>query len=121
MDALADLFRVEMPAWEIVVRGSAIYLFLFAVFRFVVRRDVGAVGIADLLVLVLVADAAQNAMAGGYTTVTKGVILVATLIFWNVRFDRLAFRFPAFARLSQPPALPLIASGRYFHRNLRRE
>ena len=68
MDALVDLFRVEMPVWEIVVRGSAVYLSLWAIFRFVVHRDVGAVGIADILVLVLVADAAQNAMSGGYHT-----------------------------------------------------
>ena len=89
-----------MPVWEIVVRGSAIYLSLWAIFRFVVHRDVGAVGIADILVLVLVADAAQNAMAGGYHTVGEGLVLIATLIAWNVLFDWLAYRFPAFARLA---------------------
>jgi uncharacterized membrane protein YcaP (DUF421 family) len=121
LDALADLMRVEMPVWEIVVRGSLVYLALFALFRFVVRRDIGAVGIADILVLVLVADAAQNAMAGGYETVGEGLILVATLIGWNLAFDWLAWRYPAFARFAQPPSLPLIRDGRYLHRNLRRE
>lgn len=121
LDALADLMRVEMPVWEIVVRGSLVYLALFALFRFVVRRDIGAVGIADILVLVLVADAAQNAMAGGYETVGEGLILVATLIGWNLAFDWLAWRYPAFARFAQPPSLPLIRNGRYLHRNLRRE
>jgi uncharacterized membrane protein YcaP (DUF421 family) len=121
MDALVDLFRVQMPVWEIVVRGSAIYLSLWALFRFVVHRDVGAVGIADILVLVLVADAAQNAMAGEYRTISEGLILIATLIGWNVLFDWLAYRFPAFARFAQPRAMVLIRDGRYIHRNMRRE
>jgi uncharacterized membrane protein YcaP (DUF421 family) len=119
--AAIDLFRVEMPVAEILLRGSAIYLGLFAIFRFVVHRDVGAVGLADILVLVLVADAAQNAMAGEYKTIGEGLVLVATLVFWNVLFDWLAYRFPAFARFAQAPALPLIRNGRYLHRNMRRE
>jgi uncharacterized membrane protein YcaP (DUF421 family) len=121
LDPVLDLFRIEMPVWELVFRGSAIYLTLFAIFRFVVHRDVGAVGIADILVLVLVADAAQNAMAGGYRTVSEGVVLVATLIGWNVLLDWLAWRFPAFARFAQAPSLLLVRDGRYLHRNLRRE
>ena len=121
MEHLADLFRVEMPVWEIVIRGSAIYLSLFAIFRFVVHRDVGAVGIADILVIVLVADAAQNAMSGEYRTISEGLILVATLIFWNVLFDWAAFRFPWFARIAQPSPMVLVRNGRYVRRNMRRE
>ena len=121
MDAFAALFRIEVPVWETIVRGSAIYLSLFALFRFVVRRDIGAVGIADLLVLVLVADAAQNAMAGSYQTITDGLILVATLIFWNVLFDWLAYHFPAFERFAQAPSVRLVQNGRYLRRNMRRE
>ncbi len=60
------LFGIQMPIPEIVLRGSAIYWFLFAIFRLALRRDVGAVGIADVLLLVLIADASQNAMAGDY-------------------------------------------------------
>jgi len=121
MDGVAELFRIDVPVWETIVRGSAVYLSLFAIFRFVVRRDIGAVGIADLLVLVLVADAAQNAMAGTYTTITDGLILVLTLIFWNVLFDWLAYRFPAFERFMQGPPVLLIQNGRYLRRNMRRE
>ena len=121
MEQLADLFRVEMPVWEIVLRGTAVYLCLFAIFRFVVHRDVGAVGIADILVIVLVADAAQNAMAGEYRTISEGLILVATLVFWNVLFDWAAYRFPWFERFAQPRQLTLVRNGRYLRRNMRRE
>jgi hypothetical protein len=44
---------------------------------------VGAVGVADILVLVIVADAAQNAMSGEYKSVTDGAILVGTIVAWD--------------------------------------
>jgi uncharacterized membrane protein YcaP (DUF421 family) len=97
------------------------YWFLFLLFRFVLRRDVGAIGIADMLLLVLLADAAQNAMAGGYESISDGVVLVATIAFWNWLLDLAAFRVPALRRLLEPKALPLVQDGRLLRRHLRRE
>ena len=116
-----ELFSLSMPLAEIIIRGSAMYWFLFIVFRFVIRRDIGAVGIADVLVLVIVADAAQNAMSGEYTSVTDGMVLVATLIAWNVLLDWLSFRFSFFRRFAEPQPIRLIWQGRMLIRNMRRE
>lgn len=116
-----EMFGLSMPVAEIIVRGTAVYWFLFLIFRFIIRREVGAVGIADILVLVIVADASQNAMAGEYTSVTDGLILVSTLIGWNFVFDWLSFRFPAFARFAQPTPLHLIKEGQMNKRNMRKE
>ena len=121
MDDLIALFRVETPVWEIVLRGSAIYWLLFLLFRFVVRRDMGAVGIADLLVLVLVADAAQNAMAGDYRTIGDGAILILTLIGWNVALDWVAFRVSWVRRFAEPRPLPLVRQGKLIARNLQNQ
>lgn len=115
------LFTFSVPPLELVVRGSAMYWFLFVVFRLVPRRDVGGIGVADVLLLVLVADAAQNAMAGDYRSISDGFVLVATIIGWNVAIDSAAFRFPALRRLVQPMETPLVRDGRILHRNLRRE
>jgi len=116
-----ELFSLSMPLAEILVRGSAMYWFLFLIFRFVIRRDIGAVGIADLLVLVIVADASQNAMAGEYTSVTDGMVLVATLIGWNVFLDWLSYRFPVVRKLAEPEPVKLIKDGKMLRRNMRRE
>ena len=59
-------FGITMNPAELVIRGTLVYWFLFLIFRFVMRRGTGALGIADLLLLVLLADASQNAMSGGY-------------------------------------------------------
>ena len=117
----SELFGLSVHPAELIARGTAMYIFLFLMFRFVVRRDVGAIGIGDVLLLVIVADAAQNAMAGEYTSVTDGCILVATLMFWNVAIDFLSFRFPRFRRFAEPAVLLLIKNGEMQRRNLRRE
>ncbi len=115
------LFGFSMPMTELMIRGSVMYWFLFFIFRFVVRRDIGAVGLGDLLILVIVADAAQNAMAGEYTTVSDGMVLVGTLIGWNVVLDWSSFRFPALRRFAEPNPLALIKDGRMLIRNMRKE
>jgi len=121
MDQLGELFKLSLPLWEIIVRGSVIYLSLVALFRFVVRRDVGGVGIADLLVIVLIADASQNAMAGEYKTLADGLVLICTLLGWNLLLDWLSYRFPKIRRLVEADKLLLVENGRILERNLRKE
>lgn len=117
----AELFRFSVPPAELIVRGSVMYLFLFALFRIVVKRRIGAIGVADLLVLVIIADAAQNAMAGEYRTISDGMVLVTTIIAWNHLLDFLAWRFAAVRRLLEPSPLLLIDRGRVLRRHLRLE
>ena len=116
-----EAFALGLSPLELFARGTAMYWFLFVVFRFVVRRDVGSVGVADILILVIVADAAQNAMSGEYNSVADGFVLVGTLIFWNVLLDRLSFHFPAFRVFATAPPLCLVLNGQLQRRNLRRE
>jgi uncharacterized membrane protein YcaP (DUF421 family) len=118
---LAPLFRFGVDPLELVLRGSAVYWFLFLLFRFVLRRDAGSLGIADILLLVLIADASQNAMAGGYDTVLDGFVLVGTLLGWNWLLDWASFRFNAVRRFAEPAPLVLVRRGRILARNLRRE
>lgn len=117
----AGLFNFSVPVLETVIRGTVVYWFLFVIFRFVIRRDVGAVGLADVLILVVVADASQNAMAGEYTSISDGLVLVSTLIGWNVLFDWLSYRFLWFRRIADSSALCLVKNGRVQRRNMRRE
>jgi uncharacterized membrane protein YcaP (DUF421 family) len=90
-------------------------------FRFVMRRDVGAIGIADVLLVVIIADAAQNAMDDDYQSITEGIVVVGTLIMWNVVTNWMSFKFRPFERFAEPPPLLLIRDGRTLERNLRRE
>lgn len=121
MDQLRELFSFSLPVWEIILRGTVIYLSLVLLFRFVVRRDIGAVGIADLLVIVLIADASQNAMAGEYKTLADGLVLICTLLGWNVFLDWATYRFPLIKKFVEGDKLLLVENGRLVHRNLRKQ
>jgi uncharacterized membrane protein YcaP (DUF421 family) len=116
-----EIFGISVSPLELIIRGTAMYLFLFLLFRVVVRRRVGAIGMADILILVIIADAAQNAMSGEYKSITEGAILVGTIMFWNVAIDWLNFRVPALRPWLEPPPMLLIQNGRILHRNLRHE
>jgi uncharacterized membrane protein YcaP (DUF421 family) len=118
---LRSIFALTVHPGELILRGTAIYWFLFLLLRFVLRRDIGSIGIADVLLLVLLADAAQNAMAGGYESVTDGWILVATIGGWNWLLDLAGYRFPLLRRFLEPRPLPLVRNGKLMHRNLRHE
>lgn len=115
------IFELTVDPAELVVRGTVMYWFLFLLLRFVLRRDIGSIGVADVLLLVVIADAAQNAMSGGYESVTDGIVLVATIAAWNWLLDVAAYRFPGFRRLMEAQPLPLVQQGKLLHRNLRRE
>ena len=106
---------------EVFVRGSLLYLALFTLIRVVVRRRMGSLAPSDLLVLVLLSDAAQNGMTGQYNSVSDGVVLCATIIFWATAFDWLGFRFAWFRRLLEPEPLELVEGGRFLHANMKRE
>lgn len=126
MDALVNIdwkhvFEPTVPAAELVLRGSLIYLGIFSVLRFLTRREAASISLPDLLMVVLIADAAQNAMSDSYGSVTDGAVLVGTIIFWNYVLDRLAYRYAAVARFVHPPPLPLIRNGRMLRRNMREE
>lgn len=116
-----EIFALSVSPWELVVRGTAMYLFLFLLFRVVVKRRVGSIGMADILILVIVADAAQNGMSGDYRSVTDAFILVATLVGWNMLIDWLTFRIPRLQSILEPPPLLLIDKGRVLWRHLRLE
>jgi uncharacterized membrane protein YcaP (DUF421 family) len=119
--ALSELFRFNVAPLELVVRGTCVYWFLFLLFRFVLRRDAGSMGIADILLLVIIADASQNAMAGGYDTIAEGFVLVATIAGWNWLMDWLSWRYNTVRRFTEAPPLVLVRHGRIIGRNLRRE
>lgn len=123
MDGAIDWDALLVPSMhvgEIVLRGTAVYLFLFFLLR-MLRREAGHIGISDMVVVVLIADAAQNAMASEYTSLTEGAILVATIAFWDYFLDWLSFRVRAVRRLLRPVPLILIENGRLQRQNLSRE
>jgi uncharacterized membrane protein YcaP (DUF421 family) len=115
----AELFIPTHSVAEMMVRGTLMYLALFLIFRFTIQRQSSAIGIADLLVVVIIADAAQNAFAKEYRSITEGVVLVLTIVLLDFVLDWLAYRTSFFAWLTKPPPLPLVENGKMLFKNMR--
>ena len=123
MQGTIDWHELLVPSGnvlELVLRVSAMYLLILAGFR-VFRREAGSLSVSDLLVVVLIADAAQNGMAGEYKSLTEGAIAVGTIFLWNYALDWLAYRSRIVHWLLHPPPLALVRNGQLQARNLRAE
>ncbi len=105
---------------EVIIRGTIMYLGMFVLLR-IFRRQAGSVGIADLLVIVVIADAAQNGMAGESKSITEALLLIFTIVIWDWLFDLLGFKSKFWARILEPDPLLLIRNGRIIKKNLEQE
>ena len=115
------MFALQGSALEPIIRGTIMYFCLFLLFRLVIRRRVGAIGISDLLLVVVIADAAQSGLSGEAKSVTEALLVVVTIFAWNWLLDWLNYRVPALHRILEAPPLPLIENGLLLRRNMRHE
>ncbi|MFL5758307.1 MAG: DUF421 domain-containing protein [Thermomicrobiales bacterium] len=113
-------FVPDIPLLEIFIRGTIVYLAIFLLLG-LLRRGTGGITMSDLLVLIIIADAAQNAMASTYDSLTDGMCLVIVIIGWSYALDWLGFHFPRIRRLTYPNPLLLIRGGHAVQPHLRRE
>lgn len=114
-------FVPSVSPFEIILRGTVMYLSLFILLRVVLKRQSGNFALADLLLIVLIADASQNGMAADYKSATDGLLLVLTLVFWNYAMDWLGYRFKSLQNWVFPGPLPLVENGKMLRENMRQE
>lgn len=114
------MFIPSSSVAEMIVRGTITYWFCFLYIRFF-RRGSGQLSISDVLLITLISDAAQNAMAGTYESVTEGAVLVGVLVFWDYALNWLGYRSIFFDRLSSPEPILLIKDGVLQKQTMKRE
>lgn len=115
-----SMFIPTQSVLEVFLRGTLMYLGMFVLLR-IFRRQAGAIGTADLLVVVIIADAAQNGMAGEAKSITEAMLLIGTIILWDYVLDFLANKSEFFKKLIEPKDLLLISDGKVLRRNLHKE
>jgi uncharacterized membrane protein YcaP (DUF421 family) len=111
----------DVAVVEIFLRGTIIYLFLFFALRVILKREAAGVGISDVLVIVLIADAVQNGMAGTYQSVPDALVLATTIIGWDYALSFLAFHFPRLRPVIRSEPMLLIHNGVLIRENAKKE
>jgi uncharacterized membrane protein YcaP (DUF421 family) len=115
-----EVFSLETPLLELVVRGSILYLAILILMRLMPRRTGGELATMDLIFIVLIAEAAASGV-GEYSSVADGLVLILVFMGWNYLLNILTYYVPAVEWLTSSPPLEVIRDGRLLRRNMRRE
>jgi uncharacterized membrane protein YcaP (DUF421 family) len=96
-----------------VLRGFAIYLFVFVLFRISGKRTLAQITTFDFVLLLIIGEATQQGLLGDDFSVTNAFVVVATLIFTDLAMSLAQERFPALGRYVEGLPVVLIDNGRW--------
>jgi uncharacterized membrane protein YcaP (DUF421 family) len=115
------IFHLEISGWSVVARTAIVYFALLLGLRIAGKRELGQMTPFDLVVILLVANAVQNAMVGPDTSVTGGIIAATVLIGGNYLLAEVKERVPWFRSLVEGTPTVLISKGKVYEENLLKE
>jgi uncharacterized membrane protein YcaP (DUF421 family) len=105
------MFELAIPWWSFVVRTLVVYVALLVGLRLVGRRELGQMTPFDLVVILLIANALQNAMVGPDTSVFGGLLSAFTLLTVNWLLSKLRVRIPWLRKAAEGEPILLVAGG----------
>jgi uncharacterized membrane protein YcaP (DUF421 family) len=115
------MFSLDVNGWSIVLRTAIVYVALLVSLRLAGKRELGQMTPFDLVVILLVANAVQNAMVGPDTSLTGGLIAAGVLIAGNYGVAEARERLPWLRRAVEGTPTLLINGGKLVTEHLRRE
>ncbi len=98
--------------------SAMVYLFIIVAIRLFGKKELAQLSIIDLVFILLISNAVQNAMVGANTTLLGGLCAAATLFMLNFLLKRLMYRFPSLSGIVQGSAIMLIYQGKVLDSNL---
>jgi uncharacterized membrane protein YcaP (DUF421 family) len=114
------MFDMDLPWWEFIVRGAAVYLTLLLMVRLSGRRTVGQLTPFDLLVVMLLSEAVSNSLSGGDDSLSGGLIIAATLIALNTGVAMLSAYSKRAATMLDGTAVLIGRNGEFFDKVVKR-
>lgn len=104
---------------DIAIRSSSVYVFMIVAFRIFGKRELSQLSIADLVLIVLISNAVQNAMVGENTSLLGGLTAATVLFALNMLLGFLMYRFKGIRKLVQSEPVTLIYNGKVLRNNLK--
>jgi uncharacterized membrane protein YcaP (DUF421 family) len=105
---------------KIVASCVVIYLFIIIFIRLFGKKELAQLSVVDLVFILLISNAVQNAMVGTDSTLTGGLVAAGSLFLVNYLFKFVIYRFPQFGKLIQGGPLLLVYKGQVNLKNLDR-
>jgi uncharacterized membrane protein YcaP (DUF421 family) len=113
MSELLSMFQIDSGHswWHFVVRAALVYAFLLVAMRLLGNRPMAQMNKFDVILLMVLANAVQNAMNAGDNSVLAGLLLAITLMALNHLLHRLVFRSKGIERALEGSPKVLIHNG----------
>lgn len=105
---------------SIAASSAAIYLFMVIGFRLFGKKELAQLSVPDLIFVLLISNAVQNAMVGADSSLTGGLVAASTLFIINYAFKWLLYKSARLQKLIQGEPMILIYQGKINDANLRR-
>src|SRR4051812_41912384 len=121
MAGFSDLTQMSVPAANLVVRGTVVYLAVLILLRISGKKQLGQMGATEFVALLLISNAVQNAMNGGDNSLVGGLILAVVLIALSWGISLLTFKSRRFSLLFEGRPTVLVHKGKAIDKNLARE
>lgn len=106
---------------ESVIRAAVVYVVLLILFRIAGKRSLAEVTSFDLVLLLIISEATQQAMIDNDNSMTNALLLVSTLIGMNILFSVVATRWKAFSKLVEDVPLVILEDGKPIREHMRKE
>ena len=104
----------------IVLSSAAVYLFIVLAIRLFGKTEIAQLSVADLVFIMLLSNAVQNAMVGPDTSLAGGLVAATSLFVVNAVFKECVYRIPRFGKMMQGESLMLIYHGSVNDANMRK-
>jgi uncharacterized membrane protein YcaP (DUF421 family) len=106
------MFDLSVPVGELLARAALIYFGVLLLIRLSGKRTIGEFSPFDVIVMLLLAEAAEGALTGGEESVPGALLVVATLIGLNYGVAFLSTRSKRFERIVEGQPVILIKNGK---------
>jgi uncharacterized membrane protein YcaP (DUF421 family) len=103
---------------KIALSSVAVYLFIIVAIRLFGKKELAQLSIIDLVFILLISNAVQNAMVGSDSSLVGGLVAASALFMVNSLFKYLLYRFPKLSLAVQGTELMLIYKGQLNASNL---
>ena len=105
---------------SIAISTIAVYLFIVVAIRIFGKKELAQLSVVDLVFILLISNAVQNAMVGPDTSLGGGLVAASALFLVNYVLKYLQYRFPEFGKIVQGDATMLIYRGKILDEHLRK-
>lgn len=100
------------PYLEIVVRCISVYLFMLVAIRIFGKKQLSQLNPADIILILLISNAVQNAMVGSDSSLEGGLLAALVLFVLNFLVKKLTSRFNFLQNWIEPKAQLLVRNGK---------